>query len=389
MGSRRTLTLRLILPLLSLTVSFLLIEIGFRLVGYRPTQPAVATIGSNKVFDPLPGIRYLYPSYSEFRQIWPSNERRYFDEKNQSLDYRLNNFGFRDEDFSIHRSQRVRIAVLGDSFAFGMGVKREDIFSEIVERELNRTSPIGREYEVYNFALPGTGTEHENALYQQVVRHFNPDILVVWYVLNDVNHPPHNFVAWSPGTHLPTLRKHWLFLDLAVGTVERIIAHRATVTGITDSHRHGHQGYKSVARGLKSIAETAAASDTSLFLFIHPWLFRNADGSYPFTDVHETVASLAADKGFNCVDLFPYFAQEEMSALHVHPVDHHPNERAHRIAADAVLTTLHERLGQISSSRQDLVSTQPNALEDLSSRFNKGDHWYVAFSNSDEYRDPL
>ncbi len=336
----------------------------------------VATTGSAKTFDPFPGVRYIYPSYAQFVQTWPSDERQYLDPVTCSLTYELNNFGFRGKDFVVERSDRIRIAVLGDSFAFGMGVRNEDLFTELVERELNTDSSRG--VEVYNFALPGIGTEHERALYEHVVCYFNPDIVIVWYVLNDVNGPSTNFVNWSHDDHLPSLRKHWLFLDFALGTFERILSHRNTLREINRAHVLGHPGFQSVSTGLEGIAETASSDGTLTYLFVHPWLHRNRDGTYPFANAHDAVIALAEEKGFHCTDLTPCFVGSDVDSLLVHSMDHHPNETAHKLVAEVVQDVLWESIRTLD--RQGPPQSIPKMdSNDLASRVEPGFEWYLYF----------
>ncbi|MCK5571735.1 MAG: SGNH/GDSL hydrolase family protein, partial [Bacteroidetes bacterium] len=193
------------------------VEVGLRIGGYESRTDFVVSIGREKIRRPFPGLRYLYPSHSQFSQEWPSNPRGYFDPETNGLTYVTNNFGFQDHDFSLARTGKIRIAFLGDSFCWGLGVQRADTFASVIERELNASEGGGSTVEVYNFALPGSNTAEEAALYEHVVRHFRPDVVVIWYVLNDVNIPPRLFVDRRPKQNanwLSDWRKRSRFIDL-------------------------------------------------------------------------------------------------------------------------------------------------------------------------------
>jgi hypothetical protein len=58
--------------------------------------------------------------------------------------------------------------------------------------------------------------------------------------------------------------------------------------------------------------------------------------SYPFTSADETIARFCAEAHIPRVDLRPALASLPAESLWVHPVDHHPNEVAHRRAAEAL-----------------------------------------------------
>jgi len=361
--------------LASLALTLVAVEIGLRLTGYRHPQQFVSMVGRDRIPEPFPGVRYVYTAGSHFEQFWPGNERNYFDPETNGLVYRLNNFGFRDDDFSLQRSASLRIAILGDSFAFGIGVRDEDTFATIAERELNQQRPFGLNYEIYNFGLSGIGTEHEAALFDHVVRHFQPDIVIVWYVLNDVNTAEGSYVTWKSNQSLLGLRRYWWFLDLAVGTLEQFNDHRKMVAGIRQAHRAGHKGYASIQRGLQRIATTCQDSGTKPMLFIHPWLYWTDDG-YPFEAAHRSITELGVELGYEVVDLTPYLMQNSAESLYVHSADHHPNEVAHRIAAEVVCATIETKLDPELLARP---SRGPGIPPELELEPVPGGSWYHLF----------
>jgi len=62
-------------------------------------------------------------------------------------------------------------------------------------------------------------------------------------------------------------------------------------------------------------------------------LLVGTDGRYPFADVAETIRSFCLEAGIAHHDLLPALEGREPESLWVHPLDHHPNETAHRLAA--------------------------------------------------------
>ena len=78
---------------------------------------------------------------------------------------RVNNVGFRDRDVPP-KSAKYRIAVVGDSFAWGQGVEERDRFSDLIEKSL------GSGYEVFNFGRPGNNMPEHLDVLSQVVSKF-------------------------------------------------------------------------------------------------------------------------------------------------------------------------------------------------------------------------
>ena len=49
---------------------------------------------------------------------------------------RVNSLGCRQDEFTPHKGQGLRIVVVGDSFTFGFGVEEPDSYPRVLERQL-------------------------------------------------------------------------------------------------------------------------------------------------------------------------------------------------------------------------------------------------------------
>jgi hypothetical protein len=95
----------------------------------------------------------------------------------------------RDYEYSLEKPAAVqRIAVVGDSVAFGYGegvghIPLEDTFAKLLEAKLNAHSP--QKFEVLNFSVSGYNSFQEQVLVESKVLSFDPDVILVCYVPND------------------------------------------------------------------------------------------------------------------------------------------------------------------------------------------------------------
>jgi hypothetical protein len=91
-----------------------------------------------------------------------------------------NNFGFRDHDWRTGKAaDTVRIAVLGDSFIEAIQVPLEQTSTRLLERLLTARFP-GKSLETLNFGVSNYSVGQYLILYDEYVRRFQPDYVVVF-----------------------------------------------------------------------------------------------------------------------------------------------------------------------------------------------------------------
>ena len=102
----------------------------------------------------------------------------------KSGQYEINSDGFRDREYAVEKPAGVfRIVVLGDSIIWGHGLALDDSFAKQLEQQLN--AAFDRPFEVLNFGVSGYSTQQEVELFKVKASHFEPDLVIVGYCLND------------------------------------------------------------------------------------------------------------------------------------------------------------------------------------------------------------
>ena len=312
------------------------------------------------------GGRPVYVSVPSqtIRFVYDGNPRGYFGPENE-IDQTTNSLGFRGPEFELSRTgdtfhsekppRTLRLLFLGDSFTFGEGVRFEDIYPEVTARLLREhLSPHAPDIRSYDFGVGGYNTAAE--LY--VLKHrggfaLGPDIVVVGYVLNDAEGPL--FVAnpfgmpirQGPGVESlapPAEPPDDLLGQLrTVQLVRRFRADRQAARGIIDYYRglysDASPGWQESRRALQSIIKECVDRGIPCVVLIFPMLLQ-LDEQYPFVEAHEKVRDAADKAGASVIDLLPRLKGMPPEELWVHPVDQHPNEKVHQIAAEALVESL-------------------------------------------------
>ena len=110
----------------------------------------------------------------------------------------INSAGMRDREYPLAKPPgKRRVAVLGDSFTAGLGVKDAEVFTEVLE------GTLGEKTEVLNFGINGFGPTQEYLLLKDRVLPYHPDlVLMVFYIGNDFDDTT-NLSAWIDGYERP------------------------------------------------------------------------------------------------------------------------------------------------------------------------------------------
>jgi len=126
-----------------------------------------------------------------------------------------NSAGYRDHEYARAKKPGVfRVIGLGDSYTYGAGVERDQVFLKVAERLLAEDPGAGR-VEILNFGLPGANTAMEAAMLAQRTADWDPDLVVIQWCRNDFNLP--NFIQTDAnGLVAHSFALHELLSGLAV-----------------------------------------------------------------------------------------------------------------------------------------------------------------------------
>lgn len=308
-------TIRLGLILGSLTLVLVILEVGVRFSASDPWRPTgvVAAPGSGKRPD--------------FRDRFDT----------QRLEKRENTF---------------RILVVGDSFTWGSGVHPEDAYPDRLERRL-RDFETDREVEVINWSGRGWNTALEwSSLIGRPGRldRLEPDLLIVGYCLNDAE-PRRTRI--DPRTDLQRREPQvgiglWMYqhsrtFRFIYSRLENTRQRRAFVDYYTGLYDEDAPGRRLQLETFTKWKQEMRRRRIPMVLMIFPIFDSHFDSSYPYRGLHALMTDLGHELEIPVLDLWPVYEGMDVRRLAVEPwANAHPNELAHRLAADALLEWLLE-----------------------------------------------
>lgn len=155
---------------LSLLIFFAFGEVIFRLTKRKPPQQGIS----------------LGKPHPVFHHIYESNYKGYEYYAGFPTQFSINSQGLRGPEFPVKKpSGTFRILVLGDSFVFGTAVNDDEIFTLILEKELNKLHS-GTKYEVINCGVASYSPILEYLFLKEKALKYSPDLVLLFYDFSDL-----------------------------------------------------------------------------------------------------------------------------------------------------------------------------------------------------------
>jgi lysophospholipase L1-like esterase len=321
----------------SVAVTALVLEAAFRLSGV-----SVGTVQVNRATvqrSDNPRLRF---------ELRPGSGVR------AEVDYRVNAEGLRGAETTVEKPTGARrVAVLGDSIAFGYWVSDADSFPRQLEAMLNGAGGAGGRVEVLNFGVPGYNLDQEIETLRAKALAFSPDLVVVAFCLNDLEGLfsyelglVQDRATTRGGSWLGRLREALLGRSLLFSWIEYRLSELEARRGFVRA-RNPLDGplYAEAVGQQKAALEGKLAVLRSLLaprgipgvVVVFPVLGGRFE-RYPHRDLHRAVVEAAQSAGLAAVDLLDCYSAYGFRQLRVDVV--HPSPLGHRVAAHAVRDAL-------------------------------------------------
>ena len=334
--------LRALLPSLALalgSVAFTLavLEVAFRMAGVHVGTVQISRRTMRRASNPR--LKF---------ELRPGSHAR------AEVDYRINDEGMRDRPRAAGKPAGTRrIAILGDSIAFGYWVAEDDAFPHQLEGLLSSPPGGATAVEVLNFGVPGYNLEQETEILRERALRFSPDLVIVALCLNDLEGAEsyeHGLVmdrrlrssslagrAYE-GLVGRSLLFSWIEYRRAEQAARReFVKARDPWAGplYAETLAQQQDGLAARFRTIASLLESAGKIPGVVAVFP---TFGGRFERYRHADFHRIATRAASDAGLGIVDLIDCFRGYDFRDVRVDVV--HPSPLGHRVAAHALADAL-------------------------------------------------
>jgi hypothetical protein len=273
-----------------------------------------------------------------------SDDRGYFSHRWERSSLSLNSHGFRDREFSEAKPPgSFRVAVLGDSFAYGNGIPAEARFSDLMRHALPPN------VEVLNFGVPGHNTPELVTELRTTVSRFAPDFALVQWFVNDVEGSGRERPSYRPLLPSPAVH-NWLHESSALYTLLDTWWIRRQVAGLSSGSYAGYmraryedpqsEAVRVDRSALRELLGEARRRHMQVGMVLFPDSAYDLGDGYPFEFLHARVRDFCGENGLTCLDLRRDFAAVRMrQSLWANRFDTHPSALANSIAATRIIQT--------------------------------------------------
>ena len=289
-------------------------------------------------------VRLFVPLRAEKGPGWSDRPSFYFKDPRAA--------SMQDYSYEVPKPSDVfRIAAIGDSFTFAPYMQFTDTYVKRLETMLN-LSRDARGVEVINYGVPAYSTSHEVPVTEKALRE-GADIILLQITLNDPELKRHTptgitenmddrFGPLALQNTLGRVTSHWRTLGFVLTRLHNTKAHNSYIEYFTDLFENPRT-WNPFKKSMSELVKTAKGAGKPIVAVVFPLFGLPMDKRYPFYSIHTKVAELMKELDVPLLDVSEIYQGIPLEHLQVIPgVDRHPNEIAHRMAAEMIYLWLEE-----------------------------------------------
>lgn len=220
--------------------------------------------------------------------------------------------------------ETYKIAIIGDSWTWGQGIKADERYSRLLEKKLRKNNVV-----IHEYALPGDNMIQQLEKYTLLSRYGNYDLYIFQFFNNDILIGQSNYYPKLEKELLSTCSKGEYIYD-----AEATLLYETTIKNAWSNEANLCIVDEAIRR----------FPDNALYVFFDNYDSYSMNYNVPFADMFHKVGKKTVDLAETKVaiavleDLLK--TEKSFDKLYVSSIERHPSALAHRLFADALYETL-------------------------------------------------
>ncbi len=255
------------------------------------------------------------------------------------------NTSLRRQGYNPERSRKV--AIVGDSFAFGEGVKDEDTLSYFLNAKFTAIN-------FQNYGSPGYDVMMVNQTFFYLINENKSEAIIYFYNLNDILLSEELKKRLRYIMDFQNVRMSKPKFYSPESKFASAVTSRSTIYNLWQRSRVLKQESQSTVQNyldmyfdpanakqlqetldiIKKMSAAAERKGIKFYVVIYPLLYKNSNG-YPFMRIHSLITDFCEKNDIKCIDGYePFSEYGSLKRFTVHDVDFHPNGKSNELMVD-------------------------------------------------------
>jgi hypothetical protein len=266
--------------------------------------------------------------FGSYAEVYPLefDPRGYYAPSEGRIRYTFDQFGGRWVEPVRRKLGKHVAAIVGDSYAYGFGLRYEDTFAF-------RLSKLLPNWDFVNLARPGNDSNMALRDYRENRARFPHEFLIYGLNLNDLIQHPASYVITDLARGSLWAR-YSKFADFLFAQWDSRVGRKQRISEITSPEALERPFFHENFAAILKMRDSARAGGKRFLVVLLPELVDL--GKYPFAPAFAAIAERLRAEGIAVADLSRLPPQYQDRDLWITPFDQHPNEIANRLFAESL-----------------------------------------------------
>ena len=237
--------------------------------------------------------------------------------------------------------------IVGDSFAYGEGVKDEDTLAYLLNLRFdginfrNFANPFQDIDDIYNqlIGISNNSNNNKNIIYFYNLNDalLSDELRLQQKFIIDFQNIRFKNIYKNYPEAITSLLSRSKIINLIGKTIILQIESKHTIDYYLDMYfdSSNEKEFNQTIKQMVSANNILKSKNISFQVIIYPLFYKNLLGKYPFIRIHNHLLDICKENNISCIDLYPVFGKYySLKKFIVHPLDYHPNGLANKLVVD-------------------------------------------------------